>query len=230
MKRAVTVLGGVIAVSILACTVIWGPRLFAGYQFMASLAAQDELYQADGGAWPQRQDTCVLCHGFRGQSSNARYAPLAGQSAAYIESQLHAFAEGRRHSPQMGPLAASLTAEQIKALADYFSRQSLAQVESVVVDESLEKRGRELAEARGCSACHGATLSGGMLAPRIAGMGEAYLSDQLVAFKHNRRNDPGQAMNAVAAALSEDEIRAVVHYIANLSPVAPVKSDQLTLR
>ncbi|WP_434707097.1 c-type cytochrome [Pseudomonas sp. R1-1] len=90
---------------------------------MQAVDQRDAAYQANGGAWPQLQDTCALCHGASGQPRDAQYAALAGQPTAYIENQLRAFAEGRRHSAQMQPLAANLTDEQIKRLASYSAEQ-----------------------------------------------------------------------------------------------------------
>ncbi|WP_434671934.1 c-type cytochrome [Pseudomonas sp. R1-15] len=72
--------------------------------------------------------------------------------------------------------------------------------------------------ANGCAACHGEKLSGGSLAPRIAGQGQLYLSDQLSAFKRGQRTDPTQAMNAMAGTLSDEDIKAVAHYLAKLYP------------
>ncbi len=130
MKRAL-VIGAVVATAVLAVSsAIFGPEIVAGYRFMEALDQHYADYQADGGAWPQLQDSCALCHGERGQSSNAQYASLAGLPVAYIESQLHAFAEGRRHSPQMSPLAASLSDQQIQSLAAYFARQTAQTTET----------------------------------------------------------------------------------------------------
>lgn len=220
MKRVI-VIGAIVAATALAgSAVVYGPKLLAGYRFMNAVDQHDAEYQANGGAWPQRQDTCTLCHGARGQPENAQYAALADQPASYIETQLQAFAEGRRHSAQMSPLAANLTDEQIKYLANYFAQQKPGMTEITTADESLQQHGQRTVAANGCVACHGEKLSGGPLAPRIAGQGQLYLTDQLMAFKLGQRKDPTQAMNALAGSLSEDDIRAVAHYLANLTPAA----------
>lgn len=218
MTRAV-VIGAVVAVAALAgSSAIYGPELLAGYRFMDALDQHDAQYRANGGAWPQLQDTCALCHGSRGQPKGMQYAALAGQPASYIEAQLHAFAEGRRHNPQMSPLAANLTDDQIKFLADYFARQKPQRTEAPASDKALEQRGQATVAARGCVACHGEGMGGGPLAPRIAGQGELYLLDQLKAFKQGQRQDPTQAMNAMASSLSDEELKATSRYLANLTP------------
>lgn len=220
MKRAF-VIGAVVTVAALAVSsAIYGPEIVAGYRFMDALDRYYVDYQANGGAWPQLQDSCALCHGDSGQSRNAQYVSLAGLPAAYIEAQLHAFADGRRHSPQMGPLAANLTDEQIKTLSAYFARQTPDRTEAPSLDEPLEQRGQATVVAKGCVACHGEGLAGGALGPRLAGQGERYLIEQLTTFKHGQRKDLTQAMNAIASTLSEEEIRATAHFLANQTPAS----------
>lgn len=218
MKRTITIGAIVVTTALAASIAIYGPELWAGYRFMNAVDQHDIEYQANGGAWPQLQDTCALCHGANGQPRDAQYAALAGQPATYIENQLHAFAEGRRHSAQMEPLAANLTNEQIKRLASYFAEQKPGVTEGSGKDDALDQQGQRVVVANGCAACHGERLSGGPLAPRIAGQGQLYLTDQLNAFKRGHRTDPTQAMNAMAAALSDEDIKAVAHYLANVAP------------
>lgn len=220
MKRAL-VIGAVVTTAALAVSsALYGPEILAGYRFMEALDQHYADYQADGGAWPQLQDGCALCHGENGQSNNAQYASLAGLPAAYIEAQLHAFAEGRRHSPQMSPLAASLSDQQIQSLAAYFARQTAQRTETPTHDSALEQSGQATIIAKGCATCHGEGLAGGPLGPRLTGQSESYLIDQLNAFKHGRRNDPTQAMNAIASTLSAEEIRAAAHFLAGQAPAS----------
>ncbi|MFZ6047056.1 c-type cytochrome [Pseudomonas sp. CR3202] len=218
MKRALLIGAAVIAAGLTTAAAIVGPELLAGYRFMDALDRYYVGYEANGGAWPQIQDSCALCHGVNGQPRDAQYAALAGQPTSYIEAQLHAFAEGRRHSAQMGPLAANLSDARIKSLADYFSRQTPDTTEAPERDDALAKRGQAVVAAKGCIACHGENLSGGPLGPRIAGQGAGYLADQLQAFKQGQRQDPSQAMNAMASSLSDEELKATVHYLSGLAP------------
>lgn len=214
MKRAIFVGVAVAAVGLAVAGAAFGPGLLAGRKFERAYAAHFARVEAEGGA--QLQDGCVLCHGSGGQSRNAQYPALAGQPAAYIEAQLHAFAEGRRHSPQMGPLAASLSEAQIKALAAYFERQVPDRNEAVAVDATAEAAGKAEVAAGACASCHGEGLTGSPIAPRLAGQGEAYLADQLVAFKRGDRLDPTQTMNGLAGRMSQAQIKASAHYIASL--------------
>lgn len=221
MKRAL-VIGAVVTTAALAVSsAIYGPEIVTGYRFMEALDQHYADYQADGGAWPQLQDSCALCHGERGQSNNAQYASLAGLPAAYIEAQLHAFAEGRRHSPQMSPLAASLSDQQIQSLAAYFARQTAERTEAPARDAALAQSGKAKIAAKGCATCHGEGLAGGPLGPRLTGQSEGYLIDQLNSFKYGQRKDPTQAMNAIASTLSAEEIRSTAHFLAGQAPASP---------
>lgn len=95
------------------------------------------------GAWSRNIPECTLCHGPSGLGVGNTFPPLAGQSAAYLESQLWAW-KGRsepgprqrngkpgkpvlipstRHNDPnglMAHIAASLTGAEIKSLAEYF--------------------------------------------------------------------------------------------------------------
>jgi cytochrome c553 len=67
---------------------------------------------------------CVTCHGLLGGGS-AVGPRLAGQNLMYIQNQFKAFASGSRKTIQsaaMQPVVASLTDEDIKAVAHYYKQ------------------------------------------------------------------------------------------------------------
>lgn len=216
MKRALLIGVAVGIAGLVLAAVITGPQLLAGYRFMNALDSHYTRYDANVGTWPQPQDTCSACHGTSGQSQNEQYPSLAGQQANYLQAQLQAFAEGKRHSAQMEPLAATLTEEQIVSLAQYFARQAPRSTDTPAADEQLSSKGQASAAARGCSACHGNDFMGGAAGPRLAGQGKAYLLGQLLAFKQGTRTDPSGAMNVTASLLSPAEAQALAHYLADL--------------
>lgn len=65
MKRAIVIGTVVVATALAGAGAIYGPELVAGYRFMNTLDEHNARYLANGGAWPQLQDTCALCHGAR---------------------------------------------------------------------------------------------------------------------------------------------------------------------
>lgn len=71
---------------------------------------------------PDKATTCATCHGSDGNSSNPMYPILAGQHAQYLKKQLNDFRSGKRSDPVMGAMAKSLTDDDIKALADHYSK------------------------------------------------------------------------------------------------------------
>lgn len=81
----------------------------------APLTAQDEA-RGEG-----RSTECVACHGTRGVSENPMFPHLAGQNAPYLQIQLENFRDGTRYHPLMTPVAQSLTDQEIRELAEYFS-------------------------------------------------------------------------------------------------------------
>lgn len=64
---------------------------------------------------------CAACHGADGVSVANHIPHLAGQRAAYLESQLKAFKDARRKHDVMGPIAAQLAPTDIVNLAAYFA-------------------------------------------------------------------------------------------------------------
>ena len=79
--------------------------------------------QAADIAKPDKVSVCAACHGENGQSIAPNFPNLAGQQSTYIEHALHAYQCGERKNPIMGAQAVSLSDEDIKQLALWFSHQ-----------------------------------------------------------------------------------------------------------
>lgn len=64
--------------------------------------------------------SCASCHGADGAGVGPGNPPLAGQSAAYVASQLEAWRGGRRHNDAMGEMLAVsrlLTPDEVRAVS-----------------------------------------------------------------------------------------------------------------
>lgn len=190
------------------------------YRLMDHISTVNEAHEIDGGPWPRLSDACIGCHGFQGNSQHQGYPSLAGQPAAYLANQLHRFANGERASPNMGPLAGTLSEAEVQQLAQHFAKQTATANSSFNADPALREKGRSLAETGGCAACHGDGLMGRDQFPRLAGQGQLYLLAQLDAFAEGRRKDPSGAMTAIVSTLSADDRLALSHYLATQVPVA----------
>jgi cytochrome c553 len=150
---------------------------------------------------------------------------LAGQNAEYLSHALSMFKEGTRASPIMQPIARGLSAEEIAALADHFSKED-APLAPATVAASPERAlaGQGLAEAGAgnvppCFGCHGPQGQGdGARFPAIAGQPEKFVVDRLNEFQERARKatPQPQTMTAVSTTLNEAQIEDVAAYLSQL--------------
>lgn len=70
--------------------------------------------------WVQR---CDRCHGFNGNSTDARVPALAAQRADYLERMLNAYRSGERKSPAMSAMSKVLADADVGRLASHYSQQ-----------------------------------------------------------------------------------------------------------
>ena len=107
------------------------PRLFIAALLCAGLlfGAQAALAQAAGASakGPDFQNfhaQCIGCHGIPGYKTafpHVYHVPkIAGQQPGYIVAALKAYKSGQRSHPSMRGIAASLSEEEMKALAEYY--------------------------------------------------------------------------------------------------------------
>ncbi|WP_339675572.1 c-type cytochrome [uncultured Zhongshania sp.] len=192
-----------------------GPELLGYYRFSQAVVAMSEADIERGGAWPQLHQACMSCHGNQGDSINQLYPDLAGQPAAYIVEQMQAFASGTRANPNMSPLAATLSKDEIEQLAAYFATQPVVANSSLQANPALRDAGKDLVKQGGCIACHGPNFAGQGSFPRLAGQGFDYLVNQLQAYRDGRRADPSGTMPTITAALSDTDIDAIAQYLAS---------------
>ena len=69
------------------------------------------------GAVLAEEKGCVACHGVQGESLAPIYPRLSGQWEKYLRLQLRAYREGKRENAIMNGMAATLTDDEIRALA-----------------------------------------------------------------------------------------------------------------
>ncbi len=180
--------------------------------------------EGDPEAGAQKAAVCGACHGLNGQQNiNPEWPNLAGQHAAYIDSQLKLFKQGVRNNPVMMPNAMILSDEDMADLAAYFSGQSVAGLEA---DPSLYEQGERLYRggdsSRGlpaCIACHGPQGKGNAPAryPATRAQHSLYSYNQLKAYASGERKAvSNDIMQTVAAKLTDEEMRAVASYMQGL--------------
>ena len=150
----------------------------------------------------------------------------------------------------MQPLAAELSSEDIRRLADYYAKLPSLKPRTDSADKSLLERGERLATtgdaANGvpaCNACHGREALATY--PRLAGQSPAYMAGQLRLWGagHHAATGGGAIMAPIAQRLSDHDIAAVTAYLASLCarpaaraghdgnrPIAACRHGRATLR
>lgn len=188
-------------------------------------SALADLETMDGSA-RKVLDNCARCHGYDGAGRGTGAFPrLSGQKAEYLFHALKAYAEGRRHSGIMQPVAAGLDDSILRALADHYARQTAAPYPPPAnadanADPALRELGARLAESgdRGagvpaCSGCHGPNRDPRY--PRLDGQHASYIANQLRLWQRDAHGDTplSRIMAAAARNLTEEQIRALsLHY------------------
>ena len=171
--------------------------------------------QADSTEGKDKAAVCAACHGVDGNSTSAQYPKLAGQTARYLYLQLKDFREGRRKDPQMSPMAANLSKEDMLTLAEYFAAQKQSPSE-YKVDAASVAEGKRIADAALCTMCHLGSFSGQNEIPRVAGQHYEYIVKQLTDFREKKRTNDAGNMASVTKGLSDDDIKNLAQYITNL--------------
>src|SRR5262249_40710878 len=101
-----------------------------GLLFAATFTLLSDGRSAEGGesicvqGVPGKVPACAMCHGARGEGGGEGLFPrLAGQPAAYTETQLKAFRDGKRSSAVMAPTVAAMNDTEVSAVAAFLARQ-----------------------------------------------------------------------------------------------------------
>lgn len=178
---------------------------------------------------------CSACHNPDGNSMLPTFPKLAGQGEQYLVKQMQDIQSGKRQVLEMTGMLDMVTAgsatpeaklQDLHDIAAYFASkqtsQGIADPDLVAQGEALF-RGGKLAEGMpACIGCHAPDGTGIALAkyPRLAGQHSDYIAKQLTAFREGDRTNDGDAMTmrAVAAKLSNKDIKALSAYIQGLKP------------
>lgn len=190
---------------------------------LAALPAAGPALAGDAAAGSQKAAVCIACHGVNGNSANPQWPSLAGQHESYIVAQLELFKQGIRVDPLMTPMAVGLSHEDMADLGAHFAQQTPAGLEA---DPSNWRTGQQLyrggdvaRELPACIACHGPEGKGNAPAayPALRAQHAVYAYKQLRDFSTGARLNPtSDAMQYVAARLTDAEMRALASYMQGL--------------
>ncbi len=206
---------------------------FALLASVKSMAAEDSMEmtaQRLGSGNPligkEKSDAgrCLECHGEAGISSDAKIPNHAGQYAGYLIKQLDNFQSGARKHEVMTIMAEDLSAADMADIAAYFASQKPMPGDGSgdnPLAKNLFVNGDQARALPACVSCHGdggkGRFADNIIYPIIGGQRRVYLRTQLVNWRLGERNNsPGNVMNKIANALSEDEVDALANYISGL--------------
>jgi cytochrome c553 len=198
------------------------PAVFAAALLFASVNfAQPAFAEGDVDAGKQIGYSCLGCHGIEGYRNaypSYRVPKLGGQKAAYLETSLRGYREGKRSHPTMTGQASSLSDQDIENVAAY-----LASIGGDTVAEG-GSRNASFDKALACTACHGQNgVSVNALWPTLAGQHEDYLLRSLNGYRDGSRVDP--IMSAQAALIAEDDVALLAKYFAGLDGLETTKPE-----
>ncbi len=164
---------------------------------------------------------CGACHTADGSRGSAANPIIAGQHADYLFKQLEDFKAGKRKSAVMMGMATPLSHEDMKNVAAFYAskqaKPGFAKNKQIVqLGEKIYRGGIADKLVPACAGCHSPTGAGiPAQYPRLGGQHADYAEAQLTAFRSGARTNSPQ-MTAIAAKLSDNEIKAVADYMAGL--------------
>ena len=187
-------------------------RLAGGLCLIGLALAAAPLFADEYANIRDKLQVCFTCHGENGASTQiGKYPILAGQHYFYLYTQLKDFNEGRRENPEMSPMVANLTNEEMQAMAKFFSEQSWPNI-SFVSDPDKAARGEATAASGQCVQCHLGSYEGASRVPRLAGQHPEYLRQTMLDYKSKARaNAP--AKSSLMGALSDEDIENLVEFL-----------------
>jgi cytochrome c553 len=202
-----------------------------------ALAPEKPATWGDAKAGQTKAGSCAACHGLDGNATDPQYPKLAGQHELYIARQLALFKHGERVNPIMQPMAAPLSAQDMRDIGAYFATQKPAagvaddtQVATgenqglafYRIGEKIWRGGKASAGVPACQACHGPAGRGipGPTYPSLGGQHAGYTAAQLKFFRdggaHGKDARARTEMAAIARNLSDEEIQGLATYIEGL--------------
>lgn len=196
-------------------------------------AATGELVALSGGG-AGAANACFTCHGLAGDGDGAGVPRLASLNVGYLESQLEAYADGRRRHEQMEWIAGRLSAAETKRVAAYYAAMpypaegALPRPAPLLYVAGDADRGLPA-----CASCHGLMGEGiGPANPPLGGQPAAYLYHQLEEWRRGKRRSDAQGMMLrISQLLTPRESEALAAYAARLpggppSPAPPEASPE----
>jgi cytochrome c553 len=187
--------------------------------------AEAVVKPGDATAGQAKAAVCGACHGMDGNSSDAQYPKLAGQSEQYIVRQLTDFKAGKRQNPIMLGMATPLSTQDMHDVGAYFASKTalpgVADQALVEKGETLFRQGDSTRGIPACMACHSIDGRGnpGAMYPQLTSQHAQYIQATLKAWHDGTTwgdDAQSQIMPAIAKKLDADDISALSSYVEGL--------------
>ena len=170
-------------------------------------------------AFKEKLEICGACHGAAGVSGMEGVPNIAAEPDLFTEWQLVYFRGETRKNDMMTPAAKDLTDQDIRDLGAYYLSLSPASPSGPDGDPALTAAGAKLEADRHCNQCHLDNFSGQGETPRLAAQREEYIVKALHDYQQGARRGRGNViMPEIAYSLSDDDIRALAHFMSRQAP------------
>jgi cytochrome c553 len=164
---------------------------------------------------------CGACHTADGSRGAPANPILQGQHPEYLVKQLQEFRSGKRDNAIMKGMAGPLSDEDMRNVAAFYASKTAKpgaskNKDTIRLGERIWRGGIADKAVPACAGCHGPTGAGiPSQYPRLGGQHADYVELQMNAFRAGTRTNSAQ-MTAIAAKLSDKEIKAVSDYATGL--------------
>lgn len=199
----------------LGCAVLLAFSVFGQIPLLRAGTAVDAypaFYPADAARGAPLATTCSACHHAEPMvvGAQAIHVPkLTGQRPNSIFDALLEYKSGARPSDLMAPIAAALSEQDMRDVAQYLAGPDIKPARDPLPDTWARRRVHE-----DCEACHGETGIGVMPGiPVIGGQYADYLVYALQSYRSDVRSNP--TMRAMARNLSDEQMHELAQYFAD---------------
>ncbi len=164
---------------------------------------------------------CAACHTADGSRGSPANPIIAGQHPEYLAKQLEEFKSGKRNNPVMKGFASALSEADMRSVAAFYASKqtkpgTAKNKELYELGQKIYRGGIADKQVPACAGCHSPTGAGmPSQYPRVGGQHADYSEAQLSGFRSGQRGN-SVPMAAIAARLSDREIKAVADYMAGL--------------
>ena len=164
---------------------------------------------------------CGACHTADGSRGSPANPIIAGQHSEYLAKQLGEFKSGKRNNPVMKGFASTLSDSDMRDVSAFYAgkqaKPGFAKSKDLyALGQKIYRGGLGDRQVPACAGCHSPTGAGiPAQYPRIGGQHADYIEAQLNGFRSGQRAN-SVPMAAIAARLSDREIRALADYVAGL--------------